>query len=129
MKLKKATFYSLLIVGVGLCIGGVFVPPLIAVGAAVLAGAVAVAQTIPQPIDVQLQPAPLIRPESNPILRISPRNQSDESLEIELHIERRRHRRPFQSHQFPVQPDERPEINPDNDEKASPSKRVQKRHP
>ena len=44
MTLRKVAFFCLLTMGVGFCISGVFVPPLLAVGVTCIAGAIAVVQ-------------------------------------------------------------------------------------
>lgn len=128
MKLKKAAFYGLLIVGVGFCIGGVFFAPLLPVGIACISGAVAVAQNLSQQAQSQPQSIHLANPETNPSeidIRVP---RSDDSLEVDLHIEHRQHHSFRRPKTFP-EPDESKDIETDHNAKASPHKGHHKRHP
>ena len=128
MKKKQIAFYALLVVGVGFCIGGVFVPILFPVGIACISGAVAVAQNLSQSAIPQPQPIPLANPETNPSeidIRVP---QSDDSLEVNLHIGHRQHLSYRLPKTFP-EPAESKEIDSDDNEKARPHKGHHKRHP
>ena len=90
MNLKKVAFYSLLVVGVGLCVGGIFVPVLLPVGSACIAGAIAVAQgqdrqVLPQPLPSDNR-SDMPESESKPLS-----DKSDSNLEVDLHIAHHRH--------------------------------------
>jgi hypothetical protein len=128
MKLKKVAFYGLLVAGVGLCVGGVFVPPLIPVGATLLAGAVAVAQNLTQSTQLQPQQARRVRPRAAVIEIVDQGNQSSDSLEVDLHIEHRKHL----SHRLPKtfpEPTQRQEVDSKDDCNSSERESIQKHRP
>ncbi len=85
MNVRKAVFYGLLVAGVGLCVGGIFVPPLIPVGAALIAGAVSVGQNLVQSNRSEARDRPQVAASEN-----KP-PQCDDNIEIDVHIEHRPH--------------------------------------
>jgi len=124
---KRVVFYSLLVVGLGLCIGGVFVPVLFPVGSACIVGAVAVAQNLAAQEAPQPQPLAQIHPESNPSGIDVHIPQCDDSLEVDLHIDHR-----YRSWRLPKSfdhPPRGPKIDDDSDSKERPSESVHRPSP
>ena len=125
---KKIAFYALLVSGVGLCIGGVFLPPLIPVGAALIAGAVSVGQNLVQSNEPRSQQADPVHPPIPEIATVEKDSPSSDSLEVDLHIGHRKHH----TYRLPKtlgQPDQRADVRDDEDNKTGPSVRIHKLHP
>lgn len=125
---KKIIFYALLVCGIGLCVGGVFVPLLIPVGAAVLAGAVIVAQNLSEHNAPQPQQVDPVHPPTLEIEIPARNSPASDSLEVDLHIEHRKH------HSFRLpktfgQPNECPNVGNNENAETSPGESVQKLHP
>lgn len=80
MRYKKVVFFSLLAVGIGLCIGGVFVPPLAPIGGSVLLAAAGVG------IDRNRQdePAAPSHPQPSSEENLSP--ESSDNLSLDFHV-------------------------------------------
>jgi hypothetical protein len=80
MRYRKVVFFSLLAVGLGLCIGGVFVPPLAPIGGSVLLAAAGVG------IDRNRQdePASPSHPQPSSEENLSP--ESSDSLSLDFHV-------------------------------------------
>jgi hypothetical protein len=125
---KKYIFYALLVVGVGFCVGGVFVPALFPVGIACISAAVAVAQNLSQQSQPQPQPIPLDHPESNPAEIDIHVPQSDDSLEVDLHIGHRPHLSYRLPKSFP-EPDAGPDVDSKDDPDSSQRKNIHRRLP
>ena len=80
MRYKKIVFFSLLAVGLGLCIAGVFVPPLAPVGGTVLLAAVAVGKDRNR----QDEPGHQNHPHEKTSESLSP--QSSDNLSLDFHV-------------------------------------------
>lgn len=113
MNLRKVSFYALLVVGVGLCVGGVFVPVLLPVGAACISGAIAVAQAQRGTTeDLPEQNHPHLQNEQTEPENKTLDDGSDGSLEVNIHIDRHyRHHSKFRN----PQSDAKQNANMDND--------------
>ena len=93
-------FWALLIAGIGLCIGGAFVPVLIPVGGILLSGAIALARDV-EAEPVQNAPADLpLLPESE----IPAVQYNNDAVDVSLHFDFDRHYR--RSSQPPVSEEE-----------------------
>ena len=125
---KQYLFYGLLVVGIGFCVAGVFVPALLPVGSACIVGAVAIGQNLTQQPEYEPQMVDLDRHNAIPA-EIAPHiPQSDDSLEVDLHIGRHLH----YSHRVPhayIEPDESADVDDHHDAKAGPNKRIHRQHP
>ncbi len=126
MNRKKILFYALLVVGLGFCIGGVFVPALFPVGSACILGAVAVAQNLSQQVQPQLQTDSLDNPDKGESQIDVHIPQCDESLEVDLHIGHHPSRRLPKTFQ---KPDTGSKIEGNHGPKADPDNSVQKHRP
>lgn len=129
MTLRKAAFFCLLVVGVGFCIGGVFVPVLFAVGGTCIAGAIAVAQ-VQDDIAAPAHPQP--ESHTHPSIQLEENKSQDDTadynLEVDLHIARNR----VLSYRLPKtfpDPNYCPDIDSDQNTEARPSKTIHQNHP
>jgi hypothetical protein len=114
---KDAAFWACIVSGVGFCIGGIFMPPLVGVGVVLLSGAIAIAKdTTPVVVQNILEHRPHHDDDN-----LSSSNDENVGVNVQVDLTHRHHTR---SRQFtdPI-PNE-----PDIEHKENDNRNVSKRH-
>ena len=117
---KRYLLYGLLVVSIGLCVGGVFVPVLIPIGCALMGVAAGVAQS---PSSSGLQEDPSGPPSHSDT---KPRCQLQQNVELDIHLDMPRNYLPSQMHS---EDNDEDDIKDAAERKARPKHLKHRRHP
>src|SRR5690606_35859955 len=80
-------FWVCIVSGIGFCVGGVFVPPIIGVGVVLLSGAIAIAK------DASAAPVQIVQENGSRAVADDNQSSSNDGIEFDMHVDMIHHHR------------------------------------